>query len=135
MCWFLYGSVNEGVNQDDLDEIESERFCFRPHAQTGLKKKINADDGEYRIRNAYCDCDTAVGKQDYDAPELKELAEYIGDLRYVQNIEWVYICKKLQGRQLKGQQINVCIDDIDLVPFLADMRIQCLYQIQLCRSP
>jgi hypothetical protein len=131
MCYFLYGSVNPEANEADLEGIVSGyHFCRGDrHAIIKAAKSAQAD-GTYRIGHGQCDCDTPVGAGREDAPELRNLASYFAELRTVRNIKYVYIIKNWAGQKVLPEQA-VHIDDIEPVSFLAALKENCLYKIEL----
>lgn len=77
-----------------------------------------------------CDCDFPVGKGDENAPELKELAGLILDLKRIRGAKCLYLAKAWNGKQHRSE-VTVHVDDIDLIPFLANMEENCLYRLDL----
>ena len=94
MCYFLYGAVNKGVNQEDYDEISKE---YSYHFQIGTKHDVkmsmleNADD--FRITDGSCDCDTALGRHQSNHEDITELCHLLNDMRLIRDINCVYISK------------------------------------------
>ena len=131
MCYFLYGAVNKGVNQEDYDEISKE---YSYHFQIGTKHDVkmsmleNADD--FRITDGSCDCDTALGRHQSNHEDITELCHLLNDMRLIRDINCVYISKNWVGRTNKREECYH-IDDIDLAEFLADIKENCLYRIDL----
>ena len=76
------------------------------------------------------DCDFPVGAKDPERSELKELAAVLNALRSARNAKCVYLCKTWAGTRNKTEE-TVSIEALDLPAFLADMKLNCLYRIDL----
>ena len=134
MCYFLYGSINGGINTDDYEKvINNSGYQFN----IGDKNDVNAcvkDGGfEYRITLKLCDCDTPVGGKHTNKKGLKELEQLLADLRTIRGIKHIYISKNWAGETNEKEEI-VHIDDIDVLHFFADVRDNCLYKIELYKK-
>jgi hypothetical protein len=130
MCYILYGAVNLETNADSNVDVSDENYSFKPCSRKEFKKMINTQGFNYTITGGHCDCSTAVGRHDYDASELKELAEFILNMRNNHDIKSVFFCKKWISDSLLGWRV-FNVDDIDLVKFLADVKRQQVYEIIL----
>lgn len=131
MCYYLYGGINQGVNEHDVKTLKnSELFHFRPCSQQELKSGIAACNSSFRLTSRMCDCDTAVGRHATKKHELRELASCIKSLREARNIKNIWIAKVWSGEQIETET-NVHIDEIDLIWFLAQIEDNCLCKMQL----
>jgi len=131
MCCFLYGAVNREINIKDYNNAAKDS---KYHFSTGSAENINAcvkECGEkYRLTAGQCDCDTAIGRGQAEKAELGDFKELILSLRSVRGIKYVLLSKNWWGETNLKQQ-TVHIDDIDIVPFLANIDNNCLYKIEL----
>ena len=131
MCYFLYGAVNEGINQKDYEEVSQENYY---HFNIGTKHNVkmavleNADD--FRITKGCCDCGTAIGGNDPNHEEIIGLCDLLNDMRLIDNIKYVYISKNWVGKINKREE-HYHIDDINIAEFLANIKENCLYRIDL----
>lgn len=132
MCYFLYGAVNGGLNEDDYNKvIEKSNY----HFNFGNIKHVNAcvENGQfdYRITLDHCDCDTPIGSKHTNKKGLKEFEEVLLNLKNVQGIKYVLFSKNWWGETNSKQEI-VHIHDIDIPFFLAHAEENCLYKIEMC---
>ena len=88
----------------------------------------NTDD--YRITDWVCDCDFPIALHDPQAQVLTELESLILAIKNVKNSKFIYISKTWQGDRNKTEQ-TVNLSEIYLPRFLADAKVNCLYQINL----
>ncbi len=131
MCYFLYGAINGGINTDDYDSIIKNSTY---HFNTGNHKNVNAcvenHGNNYRITRNYCDCDTPIGNAHKNKTELKEFADLLIELKHVRGIKHIMFSKNWYGDINKEQQ-TLHVDDIDVLDFLANVKDNCLYKIEL----
>ncbi|MDD6022877.1 MAG: hypothetical protein PUC06_01395 [Oscillospiraceae bacterium] len=131
MCYFLYGAVNEGINTNDYhNTIQHYEYHFNPGNMDAVNHCVENCGDHYRITAKHCDCGTPIGQKDANNPQLKELAELLYKLRDVRGIKFVLISKNW-WKETNRKQNTVHIDDIDLLPFLANMEENCMYRIDL----
>lgn len=131
MCYFLYGTVNDGINENDFNsKTENTDYHFKIGKKDDLSKCIKECKADYRITYNHCDCDSPVGAKDTDNEELKELGKLLIDLKSVRGIKHIYISKNwIEETNTKEETVH--IDDIDIVSFLADVEENCLYKIEM----
>ena len=106
MCYFLYGAVNCGLNEDDYNKvIEKSNY----HFNFGNIKDVNACVGngqfDYRITLDHCDCDTPIGSKHTNQKDLKEFEEVLLNLKNVQGIKYVLFSKNWWGQTNSKQEI------------------------------
>ena len=131
MCYILYGAMDRSVNVRDYEQV-SQRHTYRFSLGTRHDVKmciVNSGDA-FRVTDWICDCDFPVGKGDENAPELKELAGLILDLKRTRDAKCLYLAKAWNGKRHRNE-VTVHVDDIDLIPFLANMEENCLYRLDL----
>ncbi len=131
MCYFLYGTVNNGINESDFNsKTQNTDYHFKIGKKDDLNKCIEECRTDYRITRNHCDCDSPVGAKNTDKAELKELAQLLINLKSVRGIKHIYISKNWI-EETNTKEENVHIDDIDIVSFLANIEENCLYKIEL----
>lgn len=134
MCYFLYGAVNDGINDSDF-KAKTENFDFR--FNTGDIKDVNLCvkncTSDYRITRNHCDCHTAIGGKSVDEKELKDLSSLLLNLKDVRGIKYALLCKNWWKDTNKKQE-TVHIDDVNMEEFLANAEDNCLYKIELYRK-
>ena len=106
------------------------RFHFTPGSKEQVNQSIADGNSLYRITEEYCDCQTALGAHRPDAAELAELSNQIYAMRKLRGIKHILLSKNWCKTPNSTQQ-TFHIDDLELVPFLADISENCLYQIDL----
>ncbi len=131
MCYFLYGSINNGINIEDYKKVITNSGY---HFNIGKKSDVNtcvSDCGfEYRITLNHCDCDTPVGEKHSDKAGLRELELLLTNMKSIRGIKHIYISKNWTGETNEREEI-VHIDDIDIRNFLAGVENNCLYKVEL----
>ncbi len=129
MCYILYGATDKSIDQADY-ELASEKspYKFRIGTKHDVKMCIVNDSYEYRVTDWVCDCEFPLGEKDESAKELLDLAMLINELKNARNSKCIYISKTWAGRRNKTEK-SVHISDIDIVSFLANMDLDCLYRI------
>lgn len=131
MCFFLYGAVNEGINQKDYEEISQGNFYhFHIGTKHDVKMAVLENDEDYRITEGCCDCGSAIGEKNPNHDEITELCNLLNDMRLIDNIKYVYMSKNWVGHINKREEHHH-IDDINLAEFLANIKENCLYRIDL----
>ena len=131
MCYILYGAVNREIDASDLERItKSSGFTFRKGTKHDVKMCVIGKAYDYRVTDWVCDCDFPVGAKDPERPELKKLAAVLNALRSARNAKYVYLCKTWAGTRNKTEE-TVSGEALDLPAFLADMKLNCLYRIDL----
>lgn len=131
MCYFAYSAVNKEINTADCEKLfRGSGYHFRPGTKHDIKMAVAEESENFRLTDWYCDCDFPLCKGDAEAPELKELANCLKLLRKARGTKCVYLCKTWSGDRNKGEE-TVHIDDLNLPEFLAGMRTEILYRIDL----
>ena len=131
MCYFAYSAVNPEVNAGDLEKLtRGGMYHFRPGTRHDMKMAVAEESEDFRLTHLYCDCNLALCEGDERAPELLELAAQLEKLRTVRGIRCVYLCKTWAGKRNKKEE-TVHTDDLKLLSFLAEMRTETLYRIDL----
>ena len=131
MCYFLHGAVNKGINEKDYREVsEGNYYHFNIGTKHDVKTSVLEAPGDFRITSGCCDCDTALGAHDKNHEEITELCALLEDMRLIRDIKCVYLSKNWAGKTNKSEEC-LHIDDIDLAEFLAEMKENCLYRIDL----
>ncbi len=131
MCYILYGATDKAINTEDYTRASQKSpYKFTLGTKHDVKMCIINDSYEYRVTNLVCDCDFPVGEGNEEAKELIELASLIIDLKNARNSKCIYISKTWTGKKNKTEK-TVHIDDINIVSFLANMELNCLYRIDL----
>ena len=129
MCYILYGATDKAIDQDDYKAaLKKSHYKFCIGTKHDIKMCIVNDSYEYRVSDWVCDCEFPVGKKDASAKPLIELSMLINELKNARNSKCIYISKTWAGRKNKTEK-NIHINDIDIVSFLANMDLDCLYRI------
>ena len=129
MCYILYGATDKAIDQDDYKAaLKKSHYKFCIGTKHDIKMCIVNDSYEYRVSDWVCDCEFPVGKKDVSVKPLIELALLINELKNARNSKCIYISKTWAGRKNKTEK-NIHINDIDIVSFLANMDLDCLYRI------
>ncbi len=131
MCYFLYGAVNDGINETDYEKA-TKNFSY--HFKIGRKSDVNNCVKnclkDYRITLNHCDCDSPIGSDDVNNKELKDIEQFLINLKSVRGIKHILISKNwIQEINTKEETIH--IDDIDIKAFLANIEKNCLYKIEM----
>ena len=131
MCYFLYGAVNEGINQKDYEEVsQGNYYHFNIGTKHDVKMAVLENTDDFRITEGCCDCGTAIGGNDSNHEEITALATLLNDMRLIDNIKYVYISKNWIGKINKKEE-HCHIDDINIAEFIANIKENCLYRIDL----
>ncbi len=134
MCYFLYGAINNGINSNDYEAvIKNSRFAFNYGDAEAVNRGVKNSDWNYRITSEYCDCKTELGQKKTGGSQLKELNDLLLELRNVRGVKYVLISKNWVDNENEASE-TVHIDDIDVMPFLANIEDNCLYKIELYKK-
>ena len=129
MCYILYGAIDKAIDYDDYESaLKNSPYKFSIGTKHDVKMCIINDSYEYRVTDWVCDCDFPVGKNDESAEQLVELANLIYELKNAKNSKCIYMSKSWAGKRNKAEK-TVRINDMDIVSFLANMDLECLYKI------
>lgn len=131
MCYILYGATDKAIDPTDYEAaVRKSAYKFSIGTKHDVKMCIVNDSYEYRVTDWVCDCDFPVGKKDEGAKQLIELAELINNLKNAKNSKCIYISKTWVGGRNKTEK-SINLNEVDIVPFLANMDLDCLYKIDL----
>ena len=131
MCYFLYGAIDKSVDSDEYAlASKGSPYKFARGTKHDLKMCIIENTPTYFVTNWACDCDFPVGMKDESREELVSLAALINRLKCVKGAGSIYISKTWIGQRNKSEK-TVHINDIEIIPFLANMDLDCLYLIKL----
>lgn len=134
MCYFLYGAVNKGVNENDLlNTTKNFNFCLNIGDIRDVNLSVNNCTNDFRITTNYCDCNTAIGQNHSENAEIKELSSLLFNLKEVRGIKYALISKNWWKNRNKRQE-TIHIDDVDVPTFLAGVQDNCLYRIELYKK-
>lgn len=134
MCYFLYGAVNNGINDDDYKiAIKNSEYIFNCGDINDVNDCVENCGVEYRITTNHCDCDTAIGQKHTNKEELKSLEKLLLNLKKVRGIKYILISKNWV-EETNNKQETVHIDDIDILHFFANAEDNCLYKIELYKK-
>jgi hypothetical protein len=131
----LYGGINKGIDVLDFNKkIQSDsRYRFNSGTASDIKRCIERCSNEDRMTNNHCDCETALGAHNANRNDLLEFADFIYKLRNVKGAKYIFLSKNWWEHITKTEQ-TVHIDDIKLIQYLADIKEDCLYKIQLYKK-
>lgn len=131
MCYFLYGAINDEINEADFERA-SKNFSY--HFKTGRKDDVNNSVEnclkDYRITLNHCDCDSPIGSGDVSNKELKDIEQFLINLKSVRGIKHIFLSKNWI-QEINTKEENIHIDDIDIKDFLAKIEKNCLYKIEM----
>ncbi|MBQ7799536.1 MAG: hypothetical protein IJ370_03495 [Oscillospiraceae bacterium] len=134
MCYYLYGATDTRVNVEDHERyFKNSKYKFNIGTKDDVNKCVSESKNDYRITDEYCDCETALGDGKTSKKELKEYKELLLGLRNLRDIQCVYLSKNWDG-EVNEDEKTVHIDEIDVVDFLANIKDNCLYKIELCKK-
>ncbi|MBE6903789.1 MAG: hypothetical protein E7480_04185 [Ruminococcaceae bacterium] len=134
MCYFLYGAVNNGINDDDYKKATKDaEYHFNCGDINSVNNCVENCGTGYRITLNHCDCDTAIGQKNTNKNQLKNLEELLLYIKKVRGIKHILISKNW-WKETNNKQETVHIDDIDILSFLANMEDNCLYKIELYKK-
>ena len=129
MCYIIFGAINKEINHEDYENaLKGSKYTFKIGTKHNVKMCAVNNTYEYRVTDWVCDCEFPVGNKDEGSVELKELADLINKLRDARNSKFIYISKNWAGKRNKSEK-NIHINDIEIIPFLANMESNCLYKI------
>ena len=142
MCYYLYGALLGDVPKEEYDAVSSRHECrlargTRHDVKNAVKAssecvvKVAADPTEkYRITDYCCDCGSAIGGGDPNAPELQDLRSLIEELSLLPGAKQINLCITWTGKQNK-REVQVDLGELDLGDFLANVKGNTLYTINL----
>lgn len=129
MCYIVYGGMDKAADDREYAQVSAKAtYHFRLGSKHDIKMCVVNQSEDFRVTDRMCDCDFPIGNQDESAVELRELASLIHSLSKVKDAKCLYLCKTWSGRRNKRERA-VKIEEINLISFLANMEMNCLYQI------
>ena len=135
MCFFLYGSLYGNVSESEYVDVKN-KYGLKISLGTkhDIKNAVKAAEeivqDDYRITDWVCDCDSPVGQHDPMDPTIIELSNLITDLSALPGAKQINICKTWTGQQNK-KEIKIKLSDTDLPMFLADLKENILYSLDI----
>lgn len=135
MCFFLYGSLYGNVSESEYVDVKN-KYGVKISLGTkhDIKNAVKAAEefvqDDYRITDWVCDCDSPVGQHDPTDPTIIELSNLITDLSALPGAKQINICKTWTGQQNK-KEIKIKLSDTDLPMFLADLKENILYSLNI----
>lgn len=134
MCYYLYGSVNDGINMSDYDKaIKNSKYRLNIGNKNDVNICVKNCGYEYRITSDMCDCDNPIGKGKVDKKALKDFVDVLLKLKDVRGIKYIFLSKNwVEETNEKVETVH--INDIDVLPFLANIKENCLYKIELYKK-
>ena len=131
MCYILYGAVNKEIDTADWEKINaSSDFTIRAGTKHDLKMCVLNNTGDYRMTDSVCDCEFPLGMENPAAEDIRKLAELLTAFQKARNAKWIVLCKTWEGQRNKSEE-TVDIHTINTADFLAQAKVNCLYQINL----
>lgn len=88
---------------------------------------------EYRITSDMCDCDNPIDTKKVGKKALQDFEEVLLKLRDVRGIKYIFLSKNWV-EEINEKEETVHINDIDVLPFLANIQENCLYKIELYKK-
>jgi len=131
MCYFLYGAINNGINISDYEEaMKGYRYKFRIGKPQDVNGCVEQGGYDYRLTNNQCDCDTALGNEDSTKQEITDFHEMLLKLQGVRGIKYILLSKTWWDETNKEEK-STHINTIDVPQYLANIKENCLYKIEL----
>ncbi len=131
MCYILYGAVNKEIDPADCERINAAfHLTIRSGTKHDLKMCILNRTADYRVTDSVCDCDFPFGMNDPTAAEIQALAGLLTAFQKARGAKCIYLCKTWEGQRNKSEE-TVSVPATELADFLAQAKVNCLYQIQL----
>ena len=129
MCWYLYGALQGKVDAEALDAVNG-RHDGRivPGTKHDLKMALLSDDGDYRITDGHCDCESDIGRHDAEAAQVVDLAELIAEVSALPGAKTVSFCKTW-AQQRNRRESSLKRSETDLKQLLADLEPNTLYTL------
>ena len=135
MCFFLYGSLYGNVSESEYVDVKNKygvkiSLGTKHDIKNAVKAAAEFVQDDYRITDWACDCDSPVGQHDPTDPTIIELSNLITDLSVLPGAKQINICKTWTGQQNK-KEIKMKLSDTDLPMFLADLKENILYSLDI----
>lgn len=135
MCYMIYGAVDRAIHPGDLEKaLQGSRHRFTIGTMHDVKKSAANDTGYFRVSPYYCDCDHPLGCGDPSAADLADIAALLTKISAARGAKCLYLGKAWTGKPFKNGE-TVHLNDMPDVPkFLADMKPNYLYRIDLYKK-
>lgn len=132
MCYFIHGAVYGDIDANEYEKVAvKHEYRFNIGTKHDVKNDTRKRSGfDYCVTNDMCDCESAVAAKDPTNPELQKYEALLEDIKKVQGIKHIYLCKTWAGKSVKKEE-TVRLDDINLSDFLANADEGCLYTIDM----
>lgn len=131
MCYFLYGAVHPGVDEKAYAKLlRHSRFHFAVGTKKEVNRCVSSCGTEFRVTDEMCDCGCAIGSGCPGKKELVEWEQFLISLSQIRGVKSLYLSKNWWNKS-NQQERRVHISDIDAVRFLARLKENCLYCIDL----
>ena len=131
MCYFIYGAVYGNVDQNEYKTIEN-KYDYKIHCGTKHDVKLAVQEvaDTYRVTNCCCDCESDLGKKDVNAEEVTELAAIFEEIKKVDGVKHIYLCKTWAEKRNKSE-VKLKLNNIDIKSVLANFKANCLYTFEI----
>lgn len=131
MCYYIYGALYGDIDNDEYNAIEC-KYEYKIHCGTkhSVKTSVQEVSSSYRVTDWCCDCDSALGKKDINAEQVKEFETLFEELKKVNGAKHIYLCKTWNGKRNKTE-IKLKLNDIDLKSVFANFKENCLYTFEI----
>ena len=135
MCYYLYGALFGDIPKEEYDHISSRHECkiargTRHDVKNAVKAAAERVQDDYRITDNVCDCGSPIGGGDPNAPELQDIRSLIEELALLPGAKQINLCITWTGKQNK-REVQVDLSELDLGDFLANVKGNTLYSINL----
>ncbi len=135
MCFFLYGSLYGDVSESEYADVKNKydvkiSLGTKHDVKNAVKAAAEFVQGDYRITDWICDCNSPVGGHDPTDPTIIELSNLITDLSVLPGAKQINICKTWTGKQNK-REIKMKLSDTDIPMFLAELKENTLYSLDI----
>ena len=127
MCYYLYGALHGDIDKDEYRMIEEKyEYKLRNGTKHNVKTCVEGTSDGYRVTDWCCDCDSALGKKDQNAAQVKDIEALFNDIKNIKGAKHIYLCKTWIGKRNK-KEIKLRLDDIDIKSVLAELNENCMY--------
>lgn len=119
---------------NDYDKaVKNSKYRFNIGNNDDVNTCVKKCGIKYRITSDFCDCDNPIGTKKVGKKELKDFEEVLLNLKDVRGIKHIYLSKNW-AEEINEEEKTVHINDIDVLPFLANIKENCLYRIDLYKK-
>ena len=135
MCYFLYGSLYGDISESEYVDVKNQyelkiSLGTKHDVKNAVKAAAEYVQDDFRITDWICDCGSPVGNNDPTDPMIIQLTNLIQDLAALSGVKQINICKTWTGKRNK-REINLEFSDTDLPSFLADLKENTLYSLDI----